>query len=761
MKVKNFFHSFLQVRDLNKTIKENEEEVDDLKKKAPSDPFSMTKRKRLRRLRNPTELSPENSHQMKGELQIRSCSTRRMEMMNAALAINVGTIANRKPAIDGLWNTFIHKVSRKDLITNVKTSPKMTKPIPDIVNKTIREYEKNEANMIRSVSVLYSGGLMSKLKYQRTQSIISYDSEESNARTRLKINNSIEIASLVEYHKVMAFVKSVEVGELKDFKEFCTEGTNEIEDGIVGVYKELEPHLLTLASLYFALEDAKIVNLLWFGKQNHFKVTIGADGAPFGKDDKATAWLISFMNTGTRVASCYDNFLLCGANCSESCDAMVRYAKKLVDEIKVIESKGYCVDGKQVIFSVELIPSDMKWLSFFSGELNQAAYYFSPFGNVNNENKATLNGSLGPDPGNTWQPWSYQKRIADVQEITQYKKQLTRLKPQTARSKVLAKIRAMGSRQESEPILGKLVDNAYAEPLHNSNNAWQRFHSCLLKEAIERSIIPNDAKLRGLPQDCIIRKYADVLKLIKATRLFKHLRKWVDNGRKNSFEFRFTGKESKCFSHHYMKLVMSLQCHDDDQLRNLRLHVFAYVGMQLREAASHYSRVIPPENYMDSLKTSCQNYFNTVSLFLSSVTPTVCTLGYAIPYHAKLLFEKYGLGLGINTMQGREAKHTMIKEFARHSTLSLCWQHVFRHEFISCIWLRKCYPKSAIFRLKQVTYNPDYVHQDNCCYCGLTKDPDQPICNFCSDPLHNMVNQSALNGELVDQLKALFSSTQE
>ena len=145
------------------------------------------------------------------------------------------------------------------------------------------------------------------------------------------------------------------------------------------------------------------------------------------------------------------------------------------------------------------------------------------------------------------------------------------------------------------------------------------------------------------------------LKHIKATRLFKHLQKWVDNGRKNSFEFRFTGKESKCLSHHYMKLVMSLQCEDDDQLHNLRLQVFAYVGMQLMEAASHYSEVIPPENYMDSLKTSCQNHFNTVSLFLSSMTKTGW---YAIPYHAKLLFEKYGfgLGLGINTMQGREAQ---------------------------------------------------------------------------------------------------------
>ena len=62
-----------------------------------------------------------------------------------------------------------------------------------------------------------------------------------------------------------------------------------------------------------------------------------------------------------------------------------------------------------------------------------------------------------------------------------------------------------------------------------------------------------------------------------------------------------------------MKLVINLQCEDDDQLHNMRLHVFPDVGMQLREAVSYYSRVISPENYMDSLKTSCRNYFNTMS----------------------------------------------------------------------------------------------------------------------------------------------------
>ena len=76
---------------------------------------------------------------------------------------------------------------------------------------------------------------------------------------------------------------------------------------------------------------------------------------------------------------------------------------------------------------------------------------------------------------------------------------------------------------------------------------------------------------------------------------------------------------------------------------------------------------------MNDLKASCQKYFNSVSLFLGTVTPTVWTVGYAILYHAKLLFEKYSLGLGVNTMQGREAKHTMIASFARHSTLSNRW----------------------------------------------------------------------------------------
>ena len=47
-------------------------------------------------------------------------------------------------------------------------------------------------------------------------------------------------------------------------------------------------------------------------------------------------------------------------------------------------------------FTVELIPSDMKWAATFSGELSNAAHFFSPIGNLSESNKCTVNGCLGP-----------------------------------------------------------------------------------------------------------------------------------------------------------------------------------------------------------------------------------------------------------------------------------------------------------------------------------------------------------------------------
>ena len=63
------------------------------------------------------------------------------------------------------------------------------------------------------------------------------------------------------------------------------------------------------------------------------------------------------------------------------------YTHHLREEMEGVEGKQLTTEGgKQVVFKFELIPSDMKWMSSHSGELNNCATYFSPFANVNQTN---------------------------------------------------------------------------------------------------------------------------------------------------------------------------------------------------------------------------------------------------------------------------------------------------------------------------------------------------------------------------------------
>ena len=57
----------------------------------------------------------------------------------------------------------------------------------------------------------------------------------------------------------------------------------------------------------------------WFGEtEGRFLVAFGGDGCPFGKNESACSFLISFLNVGKRVVSSSDNFLIFGGNVEET-----------------------------------------------------------------------------------------------------------------------------------------------------------------------------------------------------------------------------------------------------------------------------------------------------------------------------------------------------------------------------------------------------------------------------------------------------------
>ena len=79
-----------------------------------------------------------------------------------------------------------------------------------------------------------------------------------------------------------------------------------------------------------------------------------------------------------------------------------------------------------------------------------------------------------------------------------------------------------------------------------------------------------------------------------------------------------------------------------------------------------------------------QAIFNIASLFHTG-NLSVWSMGHAVLFHTKQLFEDLGVGLGVNSMQGRESKHQQIASFAEFSLVKNRWEKVFRHEYMSLI----------------------------------------------------------------------------
>jgi hypothetical protein len=71
--------------------------------------------------------------------------------------------------------------------------------------------------------------------------------------------------------------------------------------------------------------------------------------------------------------------------------------------------------------------------------------------------------------------------------------------------------------------------------------------------------------------------------------------------------------------------------------------------------------------------------------------------------HTKYMKEQYGFGLGINSMEGREAKHVSIARYSTNSVFHSRWEQIFLHEFVSLLWLRErgynCSKVSSVLRL--------------------------------------------------------------
>lgn len=122
------------------------------------------------------------------------------------------------------------------------------------------------------------------------------------------------------------------------------------------------------------------------------------------------------------------------------------------------------------------------------------------------------------------------------------------------------------------------------------------------------------------------------------------------------------------------------------------------------------------------LKVFCNNYLQCHALFLS-INQTVWTIGQVVPEHTSDMFNRYGKGFRLNSMEGREAKHIFVRKYSVNTLYKDRWKQIFRHEFILLIWLRsRGYNLSTSSRNRLETYVPARVKKPDYCYCGMVKD---------------------------------------
>ena len=681
---------------------------------------------------------------------------RRQETMKAACVIHGGSSSNTTPATIGMVETVETGSKEEDIVKAVRKTRKLKgKVLPKLYKEDLGKFESSNENMLRSIACYYSNGVMGRAKYRSVYKATSYRNVSKMKRAvRIKVANCPS-PRLVPYHRLMLYIKSIEIGKLYDVREMLCDGLEESEK-VNGCYRELGV-FLKLAEFYL---NSNKYNILTFNEPNTFHIALGGDGAPFGKDDTACSWLVSFLNIGHHILSRNENFLLFGANCSENSLPVTRFIAKLMTDIHHIQNNSYSLSCKgepvSVKFAIAELPNDMKMLAFLAGELTNSATYFSTFADVSKDNIVHCRGTFGPNPTDTLKPWPYKNRLKVAEAASKFRKKLNpNVTSKTNRNKVTTFIANQKSRQEFIPLVGDLISKAHIEPLHLKNNACALAHRFLLKIAISWSNLSTCiSNFSQVPPQSLFFKYVDSLKSqCGLNRLAKRIIRWFNGTGANGkdFDYRFTGKDSRMFLHNFMFLIGILESQSKSQQAKKVTHIHAYLCLCLHNAVSLFSRVNISGEEVSELKTHCRNFYRGYCLYLN-VNPTVWSLGNVVPVHTEEMKMIYGLGLGLNSMEGRESKHIAIAKYCANTAFLYRWKQVFRHEYISLIWLRQQGYNAKVNTKTTSSYVPKRVYTNNpeFCNCGFNKSASDNLCRFCSHKLRTKIRESIEKCELVE-----------
>ena len=263
----------------------------------------------------------------------------------------------------------------------------------------------------------------------------------------------------------------------------------------------------------------------------------------------------------------------------------------------------------------------------------------------------------------------------------------------------------------------------------------------MLDLALSNSNLPSKLSISsGLP-DSSIKRYVHAMQYqVKSTRLKNQLMKWIfeDRSKEKQFSYRFTGKDSKLILHGFMYLIDAIRGKSTNPALLSKLLTLVFIAINLRDSVSLFSMYDFSQEKLIKLQSCSSDYFTALVLFTGSrPSPSEWSIGKVVTTHTKWVYLKYGTGLGINTMQGREAKHVQIAGYVKQSNHNNRWHQVFRHDYVSKIWLPTQNPSILEYHKANDSVIPESVNsgKDIICYCGFEKLPNDQKCFYCKHDL--------------------------
>ncbi|XP_078372353.1 uncharacterized protein LOC144656016 [Oculina patagonica] len=723
---------------------------------------------------------------------------RRQETKNILEFIHGG----EEGSIYGAWD-YLQSNATKDQMEKFIGSYKRGSFLQGVFGRAMKEYGNSEEALKQAVAMKYQA-FLSRRKFQlicKTQSSVFNAEKDVWLPRNVKCaGGNIYLPRIFSDERVDKFVKSLDVGHVSEIPNYS--GVSRTVTGLVFMILDLHLRLPYLRD-----------RLIWFNENvNHFIVQFSDDGAPETSDLSMSIGSLTLWNFGDKVRSRDYQYLLHCLSASEKDRVMQDLWKQHTEEMLLLEGNVLNVCGRQC--TLEFQPSaDQSWQSWANGELNQAATYPSPYAFVHKGNLGTMGATIGHSDSDTWKPPTMQKRKEDLDKLSRFRESLDSSLGQSKRhEKELSFMADNSIRQLVYPRIGEYADRQRPEPVHNEINAWQHLLNVIYQEALRRgltedflevlslplqvsdndqprqvipttpSIYPEGTGDRARQSELLKGKHEAFQEAIgRATRdyqvagntgrkgcqlafLARHIREHYNDKEKrsNNISTRLIGEQAISLARYSFRLIDALQMEGESGPQRIKRLALGKVAQYLRDAGTLFNKVDTNSAEILQLKDICTMYFNLLALFFpEAVNLTVWTVGYAIPYHAELLYRQYKVGFGIISLQAKESKHSGVKQDLNltnrsrsTSTVGKWWQ-LMRTNYVRAFYLAEHQPApSAYVSHFESRLPPHCKNSLQFCECGRSLN-DISICAFCqeSEELLKCAQEMIVKEDLLEILK--------